>query len=140
MGVYLAASHAFDVHRMKQLWLLRRYLRQRFVSKNLATRIQKFIEYQNESQGRLVQKSQLKIIDGLSNSLQNELTYEMLGSYGPENLGVVKSGDVSTGPPPLPCSLDSGFSERKAELCLGCRVVCASSYELCDSCESQQTS
>jgi len=62
---------------MKQFWLLRRYLRQRSVSKDLSSRIYKYLEHQCGKQNNHVQPCQLKVLDGLSESLQNELTHQM---------------------------------------------------------------
>mmetsp|Transcript_30983 Transcript_30983/g.95270 ORF Transcript_30983/g.95270 Transcript_30983/m.95270 type:complete len:734 (-) Transcript_30983:114-2315(-) len=62
---------------MKQFWLLRRYLRQRDVSNDLSNRIFKFLEHQMKIQSKLVQAKNIKILGGLSESLQNEMTHQM---------------------------------------------------------------
>lgn len=62
---------------MKQFWLLRRYLRQRSISKGLSIRIMKFLEYQSARHQDLVQEGNLTILEKLSRPLQNELTHEM---------------------------------------------------------------
>lgn len=62
---------------MKQFWLLRRYLRQRAVSKDLSSRIYKYLEHQCSKQNNHVQPCQIKVLEGLSESLQNELTHQM---------------------------------------------------------------
>lgn len=62
---------------MKQFWLLRRYLKQLHVSKDLAARIFKFLEHQSEKQNALVQASSIKVLGGLSEELTMELAYHM---------------------------------------------------------------
>lgn len=62
---------------MKQFWLLRRYLRQRNISKRLSEQIFNFLEYQSQKQSKLVQVGNIKVISQLSESLHNELMYEM---------------------------------------------------------------
>eukprot|EP00929_Paragymnodinium_shiwhaense_P079305 TRINITY_DN41281_c0_g1_i2.p1 TRINITY_DN41281_c0_g1~~TRINITY_DN41281_c0_g1_i2.p1 ORF type:complete len:805 (-),score=152.68 TRINITY_DN41281_c0_g1_i2:249-2663(-) len=66
---------------MKQFWLLRRYLRQRNVSPELAARIFRFLEYQSESQTSMVQASSLKVLTGLSEELMIELTHSMFAPF-----------------------------------------------------------
>merc|ERR1712007_344274 len=60
---------------MKQLWLLRRYLKQRKVPSDLSERIARFLDHRAKNQGSQVNQSQLVIIKQLSNSLRNELFY-----------------------------------------------------------------
>mmetsp|Transcript_130623 Transcript_130623/g.406147 ORF Transcript_130623/g.406147 Transcript_130623/m.406147 type:complete len:727 (-) Transcript_130623:51-2231(-) len=62
---------------MKQFWLLRRYLRQRKVSNDLSNRIFKFLEHQLKAQSQLVQRGSIRILAGLSEALQNEMTHQM---------------------------------------------------------------
>uniref|UniRef100_A0A7R9ZVQ3 Ion transport domain-containing protein n=1 Tax=Pyrodinium bahamense TaxID=73915 RepID=A0A7R9ZVQ3_9DINO len=62
---------------MKQFWLLRRYLRQRSVPKGLSSRIYKYLEHQCLKQNNHVQPGQIKVLEGLSESLRNELMHEM---------------------------------------------------------------
>merc|ERR1719277_2620681 len=56
---------------MRQFWLLRRYLRQRNIHKNLATRIIKFLEHRSAIQGKLVQREKVPVLGGLSEALHN---------------------------------------------------------------------
>eukprot|EP00812_Abedinium_dasypus_P009471 NODE_315_length_1676_cov_699.497841.p1 GENE.NODE_315_length_1676_cov_699.497841~~NODE_315_length_1676_cov_699.497841.p1 ORF type:complete len:410 (-),score=101.64 NODE_315_length_1676_cov_699.497841:429-1658(-) len=63
----------------KQLWLLRRYMRQRGVNPELSLRIFHFLEHQTEAASSLVQDDQIKPLLGqLSAALMNELKYHNL--------------------------------------------------------------
>jgi len=62
---------------MKQFWLLRRYLRQRSVSKDLSERILKFLEHQYRRHAKLVQADSIKVLNKLSEELQSELMLQM---------------------------------------------------------------
>eukprot|EP00927_Polykrikos_kofoidii_P017213 TRINITY_DN17814_c0_g1_i1.p1 TRINITY_DN17814_c0_g1~~TRINITY_DN17814_c0_g1_i1.p1 ORF type:complete len:764 (+),score=145.83 TRINITY_DN17814_c0_g1_i1:45-2336(+) len=62
---------------MKQFWLLRRYLRQREVPRDLSRRIVKFLEHQMSTQNKLVQANSVKILGGISEQLHSELLHTM---------------------------------------------------------------
>eukprot|EP00928_Gymnodinium_smaydae_P015506 TRINITY_DN15734_c0_g1_i1.p1 TRINITY_DN15734_c0_g1~~TRINITY_DN15734_c0_g1_i1.p1 ORF type:complete len:678 (+),score=100.81 TRINITY_DN15734_c0_g1_i1:86-2035(+) len=62
---------------MKQFWLIRRFLRQQCISQDLGVRIFKFLSHQTEKQSTLVQRSNLKRLDQLSEELSFELTHEL---------------------------------------------------------------
>jgi len=66
---------------MKQLWLLRRYIRQRSVPKDLSNRILKFVEHQLSAQQRLVQAGSVRTLSQLSEALQNELMNEIYSPH-----------------------------------------------------------
>uniref|UniRef100_A0A7S1QX19 Cyclic nucleotide-binding domain-containing protein n=1 Tax=Alexandrium catenella TaxID=2925 RepID=A0A7S1QX19_ALECA len=63
---------------MKQFWLLRRYLRQRSVTNDLANRIFKFLEHHLKIQTSQVQATNVRILSGLSEALRNEMNHQML--------------------------------------------------------------
>jgi len=66
---------------MHQSWLLRRYLRQREVTKDLTLRITKYLDHQHWKANRFVQDKKLAILNGLSDALYNELNYQVHSPY-----------------------------------------------------------
>lgn len=69
----MASINNSNTEEMKQFWLLRKYLRQRSVSKDLTGRIFKYLEHQISSQTRLVQEANIKLLPKLSEPLKDEL-------------------------------------------------------------------
>jgi hypothetical protein len=65
---------------MKQFWLLRRYLRERGISKELSNRISRYLEHRCRSNSQRVQANSVRILDGLSANLNNELCYQLHSS------------------------------------------------------------
>eukprot|EP00747_Dinoflagellata_sp_TGD_P059220 gnl/TRDRNA2_/TRDRNA2_151472_c0_seq1.p1 gnl/TRDRNA2_/TRDRNA2_151472_c0~~gnl/TRDRNA2_/TRDRNA2_151472_c0_seq1.p1 ORF type:complete len:357 (+),score=29.78 gnl/TRDRNA2_/TRDRNA2_151472_c0_seq1:84-1154(+) len=63
---------------MKQFWLLRRYLRQQQISKELGQRVVKFLEFEMDRRRDLVKEQSVSILKLLSTQLQSELTSETL--------------------------------------------------------------
>lgn len=63
---------------MKQFWLLRRYLRQKGVGTDLKCRILKFLEYKANTQQKDVQTSNIRVLQWMSDPLQNELQHELM--------------------------------------------------------------
>jgi len=61
---------------MKQFWLLRRYMKQRRIRRELQLRITKFLEYKAQKEHDTVQSSSVLILDQLSEPLRKELSYE----------------------------------------------------------------
>lgn len=61
----------------KQLWLLRRYLKQRAVSPTLTFRILRYIEHLQREQRHQVQRDRVQLLSSLTDSLQSELEYEV---------------------------------------------------------------
>jgi len=59
----------------KQLWLLRKYLRQHRVGRELSDRIAKFLEHRRSAQDGVIKTSQLHVLNDLSEALRNELLY-----------------------------------------------------------------
>eukprot|EP00811_Abedinium_folium_P029242 NODE_458_length_3028_cov_12.264736.p1 GENE.NODE_458_length_3028_cov_12.264736~~NODE_458_length_3028_cov_12.264736.p1 ORF type:complete len:743 (+),score=139.82 NODE_458_length_3028_cov_12.264736:195-2231(+) len=60
----------------KQLWLLRRYMRQRMVPQDLAGRIYSLLEHKTDTATNFVQEEQIKgVLSQLSVALTNELKY-----------------------------------------------------------------
>lgn len=57
----------------KEFWMLRRYMREKFVSKQLAVRVQRYLEYAVANQRSQVPESRVKVLDLLSEQLHNEL-------------------------------------------------------------------
>eukprot|EP00811_Abedinium_folium_P002270 NODE_1207_length_2560_cov_11.656391.p1 GENE.NODE_1207_length_2560_cov_11.656391~~NODE_1207_length_2560_cov_11.656391.p1 ORF type:complete len:557 (-),score=106.65 NODE_1207_length_2560_cov_11.656391:661-2331(-) len=65
----------------KQLWLLRRYMRQRRVPLDLAGRIHNYLSYKTSTASKLVQEEQIKgVLGQLSAALTNELKYHNLAA------------------------------------------------------------
>eukprot|EP00930_Biecheleria_cincta_P036796 TRINITY_DN25210_c0_g2_i1.p1 TRINITY_DN25210_c0_g2~~TRINITY_DN25210_c0_g2_i1.p1 ORF type:complete len:858 (-),score=163.63 TRINITY_DN25210_c0_g2_i1:148-2364(-) len=62
---------------MRSGWLLRRYLKQRHVSKDLSNRIFKFVENQSEKSSKLVNVNKVPSLATLSEALMDELSHEM---------------------------------------------------------------
>eukprot|EP00811_Abedinium_folium_P001833 NODE_1167_length_2580_cov_9.841419.p1 GENE.NODE_1167_length_2580_cov_9.841419~~NODE_1167_length_2580_cov_9.841419.p1 ORF type:complete len:446 (-),score=75.63 NODE_1167_length_2580_cov_9.841419:492-1829(-) len=63
----------------KQLWLLRRYMRQRTVHPDLAGRIHNYLDHKSSTATKLVQEEQIKgVLGQLSAALTNELKYHNL--------------------------------------------------------------
>uniref|UniRef100_A0A7S4T5B9 Ion transport domain-containing protein n=1 Tax=Alexandrium monilatum TaxID=311494 RepID=A0A7S4T5B9_9DINO len=63
---------------MKQIWLLRRYLRQREVTSDLGDRIFKYLAHHSAKSSKLVQTNSLKAtLNKLSLALQSELTHQL---------------------------------------------------------------
>eukprot|EP00439_Symbiodinium_sp_Y106_P075153 s2320_g14.t2 len=63
---------------MKQFWMLRRYLKQRCIRRDLQLRITKFLEYKTQKEHDLVHSSSVVILDQLSEPLRKELSYEIM--------------------------------------------------------------
>eukprot|EP00928_Gymnodinium_smaydae_P030868 TRINITY_DN22827_c0_g2_i2.p1 TRINITY_DN22827_c0_g2~~TRINITY_DN22827_c0_g2_i2.p1 ORF type:complete len:649 (-),score=108.01 TRINITY_DN22827_c0_g2_i2:285-2231(-) len=61
----------------KQLWLIRRFLRQNHISSDLGLRIFKFLQHQSEKQNSRVQRSSLTRLNHLSEELTFELAHEL---------------------------------------------------------------
>jgi len=61
----------------KQFWMLRRFLKQQSVTKQVGRRILKYLEYIVEKKQGKVQMPAIKILSMLSGQLQEELTYEL---------------------------------------------------------------
>ncbi|CAE7476930.1 KCNH7 [Symbiodinium sp. CCMP2592] len=72
----------FVLHRrsnhMKQFWILRRYLKQNGVGKELQFRIEKFLEYQTAKEQEHVQPAMVAHLAKLSQPLKNELQYTIM--------------------------------------------------------------
>mmetsp|Transcript_21923 Transcript_21923/g.55814 ORF Transcript_21923/g.55814 Transcript_21923/m.55814 type:complete len:410 (+) Transcript_21923:2-1231(+) len=70
---------------MKQFWLLRRYFKQRNISKELSEKILKFLEYKESVRQKQVQRGNIKILNELSaplgNELNNEMYYQFIGEH-----------------------------------------------------------
>jgi len=62
---------------MRSGWLLRRYLKQRHVSKDLSNRIFKFVENQLEKSSKLVSVAKVPSLATLSEALMDELSHEI---------------------------------------------------------------
>jgi len=62
----------------KQLWLLRRYLKQCSVPSELSKRIFKFLEHRSKVSASQVSESQIPIIEKLSVALRHDLTYSII--------------------------------------------------------------
>merc|ERR1712232_313587 len=60
---------------MGQMWLLRRYLRQRNVESQLRTRVLRFLEYKHSTQEQLIPEARITILTLLSRNLHSELQY-----------------------------------------------------------------
>uniref|UniRef100_A0A7S4UQ32 Ion transport domain-containing protein n=1 Tax=Alexandrium monilatum TaxID=311494 RepID=A0A7S4UQ32_9DINO len=73
----MTTLRSMNSEQMRQFWLLRRYLRQRNVSKDLTGRVHKYLEHHYSMQSNRVQSHQIKVLAGLSESLENELTHQM---------------------------------------------------------------
>jgi len=63
---------------MKQFWMLRRYLKQRHIRRDLQLRITKFLEYKTQKEHDIVHSSSVLILDQLSEPLRKELSYETM--------------------------------------------------------------
>mmetsp|Transcript_54758 Transcript_54758/g.127794 ORF Transcript_54758/g.127794 Transcript_54758/m.127794 type:complete len:761 (-) Transcript_54758:238-2520(-) len=63
---------------MKQFWMLRRYLKQRRIRRDLQLRITKFLEYKTQKEHDLVHSSTVTILEQLSEPLRKELSYEIM--------------------------------------------------------------
>lgn len=63
---------------MKQFWILRRYLKQNGVGKELQFRIEKFLEYQTAKEAEHVQPAMVAHLAKLSQPLKNELQYTIM--------------------------------------------------------------
>jgi len=61
----------------KQFWLLRRFMKQRDVPKSVATRVIRYLEYVAAKSSEKVQISSIKLVNGLSLQLQEELNYHL---------------------------------------------------------------
>eukprot|EP00747_Dinoflagellata_sp_TGD_P089376 gnl/TRDRNA2_/TRDRNA2_164301_c4_seq1.p1 gnl/TRDRNA2_/TRDRNA2_164301_c4~~gnl/TRDRNA2_/TRDRNA2_164301_c4_seq1.p1 ORF type:complete len:731 (+),score=143.81 gnl/TRDRNA2_/TRDRNA2_164301_c4_seq1:312-2195(+) len=59
----------------RQLWLLRRYLRERNVETSLAIRIQRYLEYKGEHMKQHVPEAKVTLLTMLSEHLREELDY-----------------------------------------------------------------
>lgn len=62
---------------MKQFWLLRRYLKQKHISRELSDRIEKFLEFHCVHSASTVEPSKVKLLANVSGQLQLELASEM---------------------------------------------------------------
>lgn len=62
---------------MKQFWLLRRYLKQKSIKRELSERIEKFLEFRWVAQSHAVEPAKVKLLDQLSVQLQLELASAM---------------------------------------------------------------
>eukprot|EP00930_Biecheleria_cincta_P021284 TRINITY_DN15815_c0_g2_i1.p1 TRINITY_DN15815_c0_g2~~TRINITY_DN15815_c0_g2_i1.p1 ORF type:complete len:686 (+),score=109.45 TRINITY_DN15815_c0_g2_i1:54-2111(+) len=62
---------------LRNMWLLRRFLRQRKVSGDLSQRIFRFIENRQQQQSNTVHSSKVLVIGALSEALRDELEYEL---------------------------------------------------------------
>ncbi|CAK9014559.1 Potassium voltage-gated channel protein eag (Ether-a-go-go protein) [Durusdinium trenchii] len=63
---------------MKQFWLLRRYMKQRRIRRELQLRITKFLEYKAQKEHDTVHSSSVLILEQLSEPLRKELSYETM--------------------------------------------------------------
>ncbi|CAJ1395504.1 unnamed protein product [Effrenium voratum] len=63
---------------MKQFWMLRRYLKQNGVNKELQFRIEKFLEYRILKEQEYVQPSMVLHLSKLSQPLRNELAHNIM--------------------------------------------------------------
>lgn len=61
---------------MKQFWLLRKYMKQRHIRRELQLRITKFLEYKAQKEHDTVHSSSVLILEQLSEPLRKELSYE----------------------------------------------------------------
>jgi hypothetical protein len=61
----------------KELWLLRRFLKQAKISRLLSFRIQRYIEYVIDQEHSVLKENQVKLLDALSAPLRNELNVDM---------------------------------------------------------------
>jgi len=61
----------------RQFWLLRRYLKDRRISKRLSTRIQRYVEYAYDNQKKKKQESQVPLLSLLSEQLYDSLQCEI---------------------------------------------------------------
>jgi hypothetical protein len=61
----------------KQFWLLRRYLRQRKVSRHLSDRIVKYLEFQQITKQNIVAPHQVALLNKLSDQFKIEIAHEM---------------------------------------------------------------
>jgi len=64
---------------LRQFWLLRRYLRDLKISRQLALRVQRYVEYSFARQQSTVQESDVKLLMLLSEPLREELKVEIFG-------------------------------------------------------------
>lgn len=63
--------------KQKQLWKLRRYLKQRNVSSDLSMRMIRFVEYQCTKQEKTIQSQNVVLLARISDQLGSELAHEM---------------------------------------------------------------
>merc|ERR1711920_931743 len=79
----LAASitHLSDLRKneMRQFWLLRRYLKDKKIPRQLALRVQRYVEYSYAKQQKCVQERDVTLLTLLSEPLREEVKAETLG-------------------------------------------------------------
>jgi hypothetical protein len=63
--------------KLKNFWLLRRYLSQMKISKDLSRRMTRYLEYRVSMQDRQVQVAKVSILGQLSDTLKGELAHEL---------------------------------------------------------------
>jgi len=64
-------------NRQKQFWMLRRYLKQKHVSKDLNNRMTRFLEHRCASTEKSIARSKVALLDLISDQLASELALEM---------------------------------------------------------------
>jgi len=61
----------------KNFWMLRRYLRQKHISKSLVQRIVKYLEHQQVAKHKVIAPDSVKLLGALSDQFQIELAHEL---------------------------------------------------------------
>merc|ERR1712018_48842 len=65
----------------KAFWMLRQYLKQRGISKDLTLRMVKFVEYTLSKEVKKVQKTNVKFLNIISDQLSSELAFELYAGH-----------------------------------------------------------
>mmetsp|Transcript_45274 Transcript_45274/g.79710 ORF Transcript_45274/g.79710 Transcript_45274/m.79710 type:complete len:1031 (-) Transcript_45274:51-3143(-) len=94
----------------RQFWMLRRYLRAKAISKSLALRVERYLDYINEVESRAVQDSDVVLLARLSEPLREELRFESFHAHlTPHPLFLVLNHDIKH------------FVHACHVICIGCK-------------------